>query len=344
MNLNKLREYYHNNLLNEIDEGENIELLNFIKSRKISMGMIHKFKYGYSPDTWDIKHIEGIYHRNLIDTVGLISKKNDKEFPFFRNRFMFPINDSKRDCLGFSGRRIDSNSKMKFINSKESILYRKSEILYGHDPEAILNNDYVIIVEGNLDCDRMKANGFWNTVSPCGTSLTENQIKRLYSLTKNFVIIFDGDSAGRKASERVAELFSELKIKEKPRFVFMPESIDPDLFLLNNTYDDMINLINSGKNIKVKKKEKIINKVDYKELDNIDIVSVINNYIILNKRGSNYLGLCPFHHEKNPSLTVNRDKNVWKCFSCGESGKGAISFVMRYLDIDFKEALKIING
>lgn len=346
MNLNKLRDCYHNNLLNEIDEGENKILLNFIKKREISMGMINHFKYGYSPNTWDVNYLDEMYNKEFIDEVGLvsISEKSKKRFPFFRDRLMFSINDSHGNCIGFSARDIiDKEKKFKFLNSKQSRLYDKSSVLYGQDTNAILNAGYGIVVEGNLDTDRMKASGFLNTSAPCGTSLTYKQILRLKRLTDNIILIFDGDEAGRKAAIRATQSFQTLKLKN-PKVVFMPEGEDPDSFIMNNYgtyYKKLTDLIKGSNIIKVEKRKEEYYKLpdDFNhEESKFDMLATISKEIQLKRSGKEYVGICPFHNDHDASLTVNPEKNIWKCFSCGAGGKGAELFTMKYFNLTYKEA------
>ncbi len=345
-NLNELRLYYHNQLLNEIDEGENKMLLDFIKKSKIAMRMIYHFKYGYAPDSWSISDLTTIYTESDLIETGNISIKENKKFPFFRDRFMFPINDVKGNCVGFSGRDInfEHDKKWKFLNSKGSYLYNKSNVLYGLDTESILKLGYVIIVEGNLDVDRMKVNGFPNTVAPCGTSLTINQIVLLHSLIgDNVVIIFDGDEAGNKASVKATQLFKQLN-RNSPKIAFMPKGHDPDSFICDN-FDlaeiKMMDLINHRTEIKVPEIIQIVIPKEY-DLDSskFDLLDTVSRYTTLKPVGGNeFIGLCPFHDEKTPSFRVNPSKNAFKCFGCDSKGIGAETFIMKLFNLTFKEAI-----
>lgn len=180
-----------------------------IKLRKISADSLVDWKLGYAPDSWDYlskKIIDaGLY--GYADEIGLIKKSANGEarvYDVFRDRLMFPIIDRRGQVIGFSGRKNNDNNKdnPKYINSKESMLYRKYSALYGifQAEREIRKKDTAVVVEGNIDVIMMHQGGVTNTVATCGTALTETHAQQLKKLCNHVILIMDGDAAGQKAT------------------------------------------------------------------------------------------------------------------------------------------------
>jgi DNA primase len=197
----------------------------------------------------------------LIKEVGLVAEKDGKHYDFFRERIMFPIYGNTNNIVGFTGRYIGQNSKAaKYLNSKESKLFNKSELLFGLNlaKTSITDNKCVYLVEGNFDVARLHQIGIYNTISPCGTAFTEQQAQLLKKHTNTVVLIFDGDTAGQKATERTAEILIENKLFVN--VLHLPEGKDPDDFftseeqfhdfLATNKKDFIISMAASAEKIK----------------------------------------------------------------------------------------------
>lgn len=148
----------------------------------------------------------------LVDAleVGLMKENQHGgigHYDFFRDRIIFPIYDKKTHCVAFGGRinpEADQSKSAKYLNSSDSKIYHKSNVLYGFNlaKESIRYFGYVILVEGYTDVLRMHQVGFDNTIASCGTALTKSQILEIKKITKKVVLFFDGDSAGQKAVVR----------------------------------------------------------------------------------------------------------------------------------------------
>lgn len=232
--LNQFAEKFFIDQLFETEEGQNIGLTYF-KERGLNEAIIKKFKLGYSPDSWDaflnfaLKN--GYKEEHLIKT-GLVKKsENGKLFDFYHGRVMFPIHNTLGKTVGFGGRTLKTGEKIsKYFNSPESEVYHKSDILYGFHlaKKAIRTLDNVYLVEGYTDVISMSSSGIENVVASSGTALTKGQIKLIASQTKNITVVYDGDTAGIKASMRGIDLLLESGLNV--HVVALPDGEDPDSF------------------------------------------------------------------------------------------------------------------
>ena len=169
-----------------------------------------------------------------IKKTDLLIKNNDnKFFGRFRNRLIFPIFNFSDKVVGFGGREIQNNSKIKYINSQESEIFKKSEILYGlkQNRENIRKNKTIILVEGYMDVISMAENDVKLAVASMGTTLSKTQILKMWNFSSIPYICFDGDEAGRKSSKIIAAKILEFLIPGKSfKFIKLPENYDPDSF------------------------------------------------------------------------------------------------------------------
>ena len=229
--LNKSKDFFIDNLKTE--EGKNIALTYF-EYRVISKEMIKKFELGYSLDKWNslydnLKSLK--YSEKLMVSAGLILEKNNKKYDRFRNRIIFPVHNISGKVIAFGARQIkDDENQPKYINSPETTLYIKSNILYGiyQSKNSIRKDDKCYLVEGYTDVISLFQIGIENVVASSGTSLTTNQIKLIARYTKNVTILYDGDQAGINASLRGLDLILENNLNV--RIVTFPENEDPDSF------------------------------------------------------------------------------------------------------------------
>lgn len=228
--------------LTESVEGKKIGLSYFIE-RGFRQDIIEKFQLGYclnvSDDFTKAAQEKG-FKLEYLEKVGLTKSKDDRHFDFFRGRVMFPIHSVSGRVLGFGGRTLSSEKKVaKYFNSPESIIYNKSEILYGlHFSKGdIIKYDNCFLCEGYTDVISMFQAGIQNVVSSSGTSLTREQIRLVKRYTKNITILYDGDAAGIKASFRGIDLILEEGLNVK--VVLFPEGEDPDSFAKKSTTSEL---------------------------------------------------------------------------------------------------------
>jgi DNA primase len=226
------KEHFKKNL-HDSEEGIAIGL-SYFEERGFRKDIIEKFQLGYCLNTGDNftkAALKKGYKLEYLEKVGLVKTKEDRHFDFFRGRVMFPIHSVSGRVLGFGGRTLFTDKKIaKYFNSPESIIYNKSEILYGlHFSKGdIIKYDNCFLCEGYTDVISMYQAGVHNVVSSSGTSLTKDQIKLIRRYTHNITILYDGDAAGIKASFRGIDLILEEGMNVK--VVLFPEGEDPDSY------------------------------------------------------------------------------------------------------------------
>jgi len=195
-----------------LERPEGKPALDYLLSRKIDREMIARFRLGYAPAdrNWLYRFLqEKGYSRDFLDGSGLFSA-NYKGMAFFSDRLMFPISDRQGRTVAFGGRALpgavqsDGKEPPKYINSRETDIYKKGQVLFGMDlamPE-IRRSKTVYIAEGNVDVIALHQAGLTNAVAPCGTSFTDEQARLLRNWADTAVLVFDSDDAGLKASDR----------------------------------------------------------------------------------------------------------------------------------------------
>jgi DNA primase len=212
------------------------EALSYLERRGIGAEAIKTFSLGYSRKDWTYlyNHLKGKgYSDDLLLQAGLIAKSEKGLHDIFRGRIIFPIRNIQGEVIAFGGRVMD-DSMPKYLNSPDTVIFKKGENLYGLDiaREEIRKRGFVIITEGYLDVITSHQKGFSNTVAPLGTALTEGHLIRLKRFTKRAVVVFDGDVAGRNAARRSIPLL--LGQGFKTGILLLPEGEDPDSFLRKN--------------------------------------------------------------------------------------------------------------
>ncbi len=216
------------------EEGKSIGL-SYFKNRDLREHTIEQFQLGYSPDSWDAftKHaLKNGYNLEYLTKSGLTIDKNGSQFDRFRTRVIFPIHNLSGRVIGFGGRILKSEEKKaKYVNSPESDIYKKSQVLYGiyFAKNAIIKKDNCYLVEGYTDVISLFQAGFENVVASSGTSLTTDQIRLIKRYTPNITILYDGDEAGLKASFRGIDMILEQGMNVK--IVMFPEGEDPDSYV-----------------------------------------------------------------------------------------------------------------
>ncbi|MBW6431697.1 toprim domain-containing protein, partial [Patescibacteria group bacterium] len=200
-----------------------------IKKRGLTTKTITSFEIGYAPKGKDNLVSELQTHKISTDDMvraGLAKKKDNELLDFFWQRLIFPIKDTLGQVIGFSARVLD-DSLPKYINTAETPVYSKSNILYGIDlaKEPIRKQNYAIIVEGMMDVIASHQAGVKNVVATGGTALTENQLRLIARFTKNIKLAFDLDFAGSEATRRAIELAWNMGFNIK--VITLPEGKDP---------------------------------------------------------------------------------------------------------------------
>lgn len=219
----------------EGEEGKAIGL-SYFKERGFREDIIKKFELGYSPDVWDAltqNAVNNGHKEQFLEQTGLaIRNDKGKLFDRFRGRVMFPIHNFTGRVIGFGGRTLKTDKNVpKYVNSPESDIYHKSNVLYGlfHAKKAIRDLDNCYLAEGYADVLSVHQAGVENVVASSGTSLTTEQIRLISRFTKNITILYDGDAAGIKASLRGLDMILEEGLNV--RVVMFPDGHDPDSYM-----------------------------------------------------------------------------------------------------------------
>jgi|GEM_PF-5826349 len=228
--LEKATRLFHNSLLNSRHARAARE---YLVSRGISESDIRDWQLGYAPGGNNLcKYLqENGYRAYDLKAVGLMSEKGNDSF---FNRIMFPIRDNKGRVVGFSARTLET-SGAKYINSPDTPLFKKSQLLYGlHQAKAaIRERDEVIVVEGYTDVIAARRSGYSNVVAQMGTSLSDAQLESL-SMAKRLILSLDGDRAGRAAVERFLD---NLSIERDICLIFLKDNLDVDSAIRAGTFD-----------------------------------------------------------------------------------------------------------
>jgi DNA primase len=226
--------FFHESLL-DTDEGKAIGL-SYFKERGFTADTIKKFELGYSPDQWEAFTGEALkqgYQEEFLTESGLsVKRDNGSLYDRYRGRVMFPIHSFTGRVIAFGGRTLKSDKNVpKYVNSPESEIYHKSNVLYGlhFAKKSIREEDNCYLVEGYADVISVHQAGIENVVASSGTSLTVEQIRLIGRLTKNITILYDGDAAGIKAAVRGLDLILEEGLNVK--VVLFPDGHDPDSYV-----------------------------------------------------------------------------------------------------------------
>lgn len=208
----------------------------YLRDRGLSGRTIETFRLGYATDGRNAlkEHLAGRgVPKEQIEACGLVV--HGPEIPVsydrFRDRIMFPILSSREKVIAFGGRAMSPDAPAKYLNSNETELFHKGNVLYNfaRARRAAQGTGTIIAVEGYMDVIALHQAGIENAVAPLGTALTENQLELLWKMTPQPVLCFDGDGAGVRAANRAAELaLPHIKPGRTVRFALLPEGKDPD--------------------------------------------------------------------------------------------------------------------
>lgn len=259
------------------------------EKRGLSLALIKKFELGFAPRTPTILSnalLKKKYQTHQLIDAGLATERNGRLYDFFRNRIIFPITDVRGNIIAFSGRTLD-NSLPKYINTRETLVYKKGDTAYGlyFAKDTIKKENKILIVEGEFDVISCFKEGITNAVAVKGTALTESQIKLFKRYAQKFLFCFDTDNAGSAAQRRSIEMIEKEGVNAA--VIVPPEGKDPDELLKENPiafkkalkeeihiYDFIIT--SSTKNLD-------LNNVDAKKevlAQTLPILSVIENEVI----------------------------------------------------------------
>ena len=255
LNCNTLTAQYFASQLKDPQAGKTAR--EYLVSRGFDDKMIEDYQIGWAPSGWRnlLGHLESQVKcsRDTLTKYGLVSKKDaadtkdkkDAYYDRFRERLIFPIQDTRGNIIAFGG-RVVGDGEPKYLNSPETQVYKKGQHLFGLNKakEAIRREDQALIVEGYFDQIRAWENGVQNIVATCGTALTAQQALLLKPLSTKVTLVFDADPAGHAAAERGFEILQEHGLSV---FVaVLPEGHDPDSLIQEQGKDAFLKLINDA--------------------------------------------------------------------------------------------------
>ena len=244
-------QFYHDELIKN-ESYSNVR--DYLKNRLISKEEVKKFKIGYiekNPKLFE-KLNQDFSTETLIETgLFYLDEKKNCYVERFRGRLIFPINNISGQPIALGGRIIENSDYLaKYINSPETIFFKKGSNLYNLDLARKLSNkiDHIFLVEGYMDVVGLSKNGIENAVANLGTSLTDKQILILNQFFDDIIICFDGDESGYKAALRAAENSIKYLMPEKQiSFLFLPDKEDPDSFVNKNGKNYFLDFVKQSK-------------------------------------------------------------------------------------------------
>ena len=226
-----------------------LEAKDYLMKRGLKEETIKEWKIGYAPSTWDslCNYLIGLgYKRKDIIDAGLAS---EKFFDRFRSRIIFPICDFNGQPIGFTGRVFNSDDEAKYLNTPNTLLYDKSQALYGLDKAKveIRKNDSCVLVEGNVDCIMSHQSGVKNCLAVSGTALTPAHLGIIKRFSNNLILSFDMDLAGNNATKKGIDM--ALKNGFNVKVISMNSEKDPADIILSSGEDEWKKIIKEAKPI-----------------------------------------------------------------------------------------------
>ena len=257
--------FFINNLLSDN------RALSYLEGRGINKEVISEYQIGYAKNSFSSlhKHLldKGLSNEDIL-LAGLIiksEKKKNNYYDRYRDRIIFPITNTYGKTVGFGGRVINNDDKPKYMNSPETEIFHKGNLLYNYSniksPKKDIDN--LVVVEGYMDAISLCSQSFKNVVAPLGTALTERQLNLIWDLVDSPIICFDGDKAGKKAAERVIELaIKNLKPGKNIRFINLDDDLDPDDYVKKNGIKSFFRIANDSISLNDQIWRNFLNKID----------------------------------------------------------------------------------
>lgn len=273
--------FYQNNL----NTNEGIEAKEYLYKRSISDELITEFQIGLAIKQRDLLTrllLKKEFNEADLIKSGLVIRSEYGLNDIYYNRIMFPLYDLNGRVVGYSGRIYNGNDTSKYINTKETEIFKKGELLYNYHraKDECRNVGQVIIMEGFMDVIRAYSIGVKNVVATMGTAVTKNQALIIKRMAKEVILLFDGDSAGSKATMACATELEKIGIT--PKVVRLEENLDPDEFILKYGKDKFLNKLKNPINIMdfkldyLKMKRDLNNSLDTAKYVN-DVLDHLNN-------------------------------------------------------------------
>ena len=235
------------------DSKKGLVARNYLKGRHFTGEILDQYKIGWAIPEWrglthHLQKTSNLSRKTVLQSGLVIEKEQGSNvYDRFRGRVIFPIQDAHGSVIGFGGRAITDSDNPKYLNSPETPLYQKSQVLFGMNlaKQAIRKEGLAILVEGYLDQMRATQHGVLNTVATCGTALTAKQAAILRNYASSVVMVFDSDNAGREAADKGFGVLQENGLQVK--IVYLPEGQDPDSYIYENGAEKFLEKIKTAK-------------------------------------------------------------------------------------------------
>ncbi len=311
------KELFYKNLLNS---KKHLDYL--LKKRKFNIETIHKFELGSSLNSFDLqKKLLNNFEVNNLVAAGVFSRNNNTKL-FFSNRVMVPIINMQNKILGFGGRVID-DTLPKYINTAETKIFKKKQILFNEKILNKQNNKKIILVEGYFDVIKLEQSGFSNCLAPLGTSINHEKLIEITKKGFEIIVCLDGDIAGRNATIRLMNnLLADNNFELGIKFVLLPKNFDPDQLIESNMSDKLYKLIDQPLSIeeliekyidKFRKSNDVDNQFKgskvlkslLNNVSNIDLKKILTNHF--NKISSNQIKMKNNLKSNNQKLELKFD-------------------------------------
>jgi len=238
-----VNKYYQNNIKSVYGK----KAISYLNKRNLNDDVIKEFEIGLSMNDNNVNKLlvgKGYDLNDLID-IGLCGKKDNFVYDTFRNRIMFPLYDLDGQVVGFSGRIYNGENESKYVNSKESVIFKKGSILYNYHKafDYARQAHQIIVVEGFMDVIRLYTIGIKNVVATMGTAITKEHANLIKKLSKNVVLCFDGDKAGEKATISAIDALEKVGIS--PKIIRLEDDLDPDDHIIKKGKESFLTHLNN---------------------------------------------------------------------------------------------------
>ncbi len=242
------QKFYQNNINSSLGH----DAREYLYSRQLSDNEIKKFEIGLSLNEYDVLtkllQQEKFSDKDLLKS-GLVNANENNLYDVYRNRIMFPLHDISGNVIGYNGRAYKDENTNKYVNSKETDIFKKRDFLYNYHraKESARDLKQIIIMEGPMDVIRASTIGIDNVVATLGTSFGSSQSNLVKRLSSNVILCFDGDDAGLKATNLAIQELQKVDIN--PKIVRLPNNMDPDEYIKAYGKEKFLQYLSSAYNV-----------------------------------------------------------------------------------------------
>lgn len=266
--------------INNLNTSYGVSAKEYLHNRGINDDLIREFDIGLSLKERDLLTRllvkKNFSEKDMLDS-GLIIKNDYGFSDIYINRIMFPLYDVSGKIVGYSGRIYNGEDTSKYINTRETAIFKKGEMLYNYHraKESCRKKNVVIITEGFMDVIRLHSVGITNVVAAMGTAFTKDHVKLIRKLARDVILLFDGDEAGAHATLSCSDLLLQYNIT--PKIVRLPENLDPDEYILKYGKDRFNDLLENPINVMDFKLSYFKNNKDLNS--SVDAANYVNSVI-----------------------------------------------------------------